>query len=137
MSGDIGGVFSLEGKVFNLIRYSLGVNKALFNLYERGLISDDLRKEMLEVASNDENRAYGVILLKSKAVASKADAAATVFARLSVCAERTPTGRVTADNWQYACRQALVDGGAPFANSFLAVAELKRLIIEAEKNVLG
>jgi hypothetical protein len=110
--------------MFKTMRFAIGANGALHTLFERGLISQDQRDRMVEVAGNDANRAHGVLLLKTGAARNRHGAAAAVFARLSVSAQKTPTGDITAEHWQWACRQAFVNGGLNLSESTMSSLQL-------------
>jgi hypothetical protein len=110
--------------VFETIRYTLAVNKALYDVRDGNLISEAKRQHMLAVAGNDVNRMYGVMALKMKAATNKHSAAALVFARLVNVAERTPDERATAHDWRAACRKAIVNSGAKEMESYLILAAM-------------
>lgn len=110
--------------MFKIIRFAIGANSALHTIFERGLISQDQRDRMVEVAGNDANRGYGVQLLKTGAARNRHAAAAAVFARLAVSARRTPTGDITDEHWQWACRQAFVNSGASLGESTMLSLQL-------------
>lgn len=98
---------------------------------DKSLLSPDLSIEMRKIAYNRPNREYGINLLKSGACDDKFAAAAVVFARLSIIAEHNNTFMPGEVEWDIACREALVLGGASFAKALLGVDELKETIRES------
>lgn len=117
--------------MFEGYRYRLAKNSALMVAADKSLISSDLALEMRRIAYNKPNREYGVSLLKSGTCDDKFAAAAAVFARLSIIAKRNNTFMPGEVEWDIACREAMVLGGAPFATALLGVDELKEIIEES------
>jgi hypothetical protein len=83
------------------------------------------------------NLGYGTALLRAKVAESKHAAAAAVFARLAVAAERNPVGTITTHDWQAAAMYAMMNAGATEGEGALVCASLMRMAREQNATSLA
>ena len=114
--------------MFEGYKYRGAKNATLMLLADKKLISSELSIEMREIAYKQPNREFGVSLLKSGTCNNKFEAATSVFARLGIVAEETQSFSPGELEWDMACREALILGGASYAHAFTHVDELKEII---------
>ena len=121
--------------MFEGYKYRVAKNATLMLLADKKLISSELSIEMRKIAYNKPNREFGVGLLKSDSCNNKFDAAASVFARLAIIAQETQTFLPGELEWDMACKEALILGGASHAQAFTHVYELKETIKTAHYGI--
>ena len=110
--------------MFMGFQFRRAVLDALLPLVHSGAITRQLRKAMSGTACNRINSRSGKRLMKTGVAGNSHAAAAHVFARLAIAAERTQWGEAEFEDWADAVRVALVNSGTGEAESFSASSRL-------------
>ena len=99
--------------MFEGFKYRVAKNHVLLALEQKGLISSGEHEHMKTVSYNKNNKEYGIEALRSGACADKYSAAAAVFARLSIVADRAGSStNLSSEQWDMACSEAMLNAGA-------------------------